>query len=146
MRAVIQRVKEASVEVEGKRVAQIGPGLLLFLAIHKNDRPEQTAWLAQKIVQLRIFPDEQEKMNLSVQQAEGELLVVSQFTLYGDCTQGRRPSCFAAAPPEEAEPLYEQFIRDLEALHGSCQRGRFGANMQVHLINDGPLTFIVDAK
>jgi D-tyrosyl-tRNA(Tyr) deacylase len=125
-------------------VGEIGPGLLVLLGIRTGDTPEQVRWLADKTVGLRIFQDEQGKMNLSVAEVGASVLVVSQFTLYGDCQKGRRPSFMEAARPEVAEPLYEAFANAIR-LHGvPVATGRFGADMQVELVNDGPVTLILD--
>jgi D-tyrosyl-tRNA(Tyr) deacylase len=142
MRAVIQKVKQASVVVEGRTVGSIQAGLLVFLGIHKNDTPDKTEWMVQKIKQLRIFSDEQGKMHLSVQDVGGEILVVSQFTLYGNCHSGRRPDFLEAARPEHAKPIYEKFVREM----GTQQTGEFGAQMEVSLVNDGPVTLIIDGS
>jgi D-tyrosyl-tRNA(Tyr) deacylase len=139
MRALVQRVEEASVSVEGERVASIGPGMLVLLGIRRGDTADQADKLARKLRALRIFEDDEGRMNLDVERANGELLVVSQFTLYGDTRKGNRPSYVDAAPPEEAEPLYE---RVREALH--AQGGSFGAHMQVALVNDGPVTVLIE--
>jgi D-tyrosyl-tRNA(Tyr) deacylase len=144
MRAVLQRVRRASVSVAGEVVGQIERGLLILLGVHRNDTPDQARWLADKVAGLRIFEDAAGKMNVSVQDAGGSVLVVSQFTLYADCRKGRRPSFIEAAPPEIAVPLYEQFANELRALGIPVATGRFGADMQVELVNDGPVTVIVD--
>ena len=144
MRAVIQRVKEAKVSVDKKVVASIGKGILVFLAVHKSDIPTRTLWLAQKILHLRLFADEKEKMNLSIQQVSGDILVVSQFTLYGSCLEGRRPDFTEAASPSMARELYEKFTGEMKRSHPKVETGIFGAEMEVHLINDGPVTFILD--
>jgi D-tyrosyl-tRNA(Tyr) deacylase len=146
MRAIIQRVSEARVRIDGEIVGEIGRGLLVLLGVAKADTPEQARWLADKIVALRIFNDEEGKMNRDVAEIEGAILVVSQFTLYGDCSKGRRPSFIDAAPPEIAIPLYEAFINAIKAHGIPTQTGQFGAMMQVELINDGPVTLILDAK
>ena len=142
MRAVVQRVKKASVEVDGKVVGQINQGLLVLFGVHKDDTPEQTTWLAKKITDLRIFSDAQGKMNLSLLDIQGEILIVSQFTLYGNCHEGRRPSYSDAAPPDKAKAIYEKFVSEFK----NAQTGIFGAYMDVALINDGPVTLIIDAK
>ncbi len=142
MRALIQRVKRASVTVDCEVTGQIGPGLLVFLGISREDRLEDTKWLADKVSCLRIFPDEADKMNLNVRDVGGEILVVSQFTLYGDCNQGRRPDFGPTAPPQVAEPIYEKFVAEL----GVAKTGKFGAKMEVTLVNDGPVTFLVETK
>lgn len=139
MRAVVQRVSSASVTVAGERIAAIGPGLLVLLGVRRGDTAEQADRLARKLLALRIFEDEDGKMNRSVADVGGEVLCVSQFTLWGDARKGNRPSFVEAAPPEEAEPLYE---RVREAL--GAQGGRFGAHMEVALVNDGPVTLIVE--
>ena len=136
----MQRVSEAAVEVEGKRVAAIGPGLLVLLGVHTSDGEEQADRIARKLLALRVFEDAEGKMNLNVHDAGGELLCVSQFTLYGDTRKGNRPSFVEAARPEQAEPLYE---RVREAL--GAQGGRFGARMRVSLVNDGPVTLLLDS-
>lgn len=141
----MQRVSEASVEVAGETVGSIGGGLLLLLGITHADTTAQADFLAAKIAGLRIFPDEEGKMNRSVNDAAGSILVVSQFTLYGDTRKGRRPSFDAAAPPEQARTLYEYFVECLRAAGFEVRTGVFQATMQVKLINDGPVTFIVEA-
>ena len=145
MRAVIQRVRQASVTVDNEVVGRIDHGLMILIGVHRTDTAEQARWLAEKAAGLRIFPDADGKMNVSVQDAGGGILVVSQFTLYGDCQKGRRPSFIDAAGPEIAEPLYEQFANNLRALGIPVATGRFGADMQVELINDGPVTIVVDS-
>ena len=145
MRVVCQRVSRASVAVDGKVVGSIGPGLLVLLAAAKYDGPGQATWMADKIAGLRIFSDTQGKMNLSLTDVRGEILVVSQFTLYGDCRKGKRPSYSEAAPPAEAEALYRSFIEALRAKEIPVQEGIFRAMMQVELVNDGPVTLIVDS-
>ena len=139
MRALVQRVSEAAVFVEGEEVARIGPGLLVLLGVRRDDGPDQADRLAGKLARLRLFEDAQGKMNLSVRDVEGELLLVSQFTLYGDARKGNRPSYVEAAPPELAEPLYER-VRD--AL--GARAGVFGARMRVSLVNEGPVTLLVE--
>jgi D-aminoacyl-tRNA deacylase len=139
VRAVVQRVSEAAVAVEGREVARIGRGLLVLLAVKIGDGPEQADRMAGKLERLRVFDDADGRMNLSVRDIEGELLVVSQFTLYGDARKGNRPSYVEAAPPEEAEPLYERVRQALGA-----QGGEFGARMQVSLVNDGPVTLLLE--
>lgn len=145
MRAVIQRVKEAKVTVKNEVVGSIGQGLLLFLGIHKEDNASKIPWLVEKVVGLRIFEDDQGKMNHSLKDVGGELLVVSQFTLYGDCNSGRRPSFMETMPSNEAEGIYEAFIAKGKALLGgeNVATGKFGAEMAVSLINDGPVTFFI---
>jgi D-tyrosyl-tRNA(Tyr) deacylase len=139
VRAVVQRVSEASVSVDGETVAEIGPGLLVLLGVRGGDTEEDADKLARKLLALRIFEDADGKMNRSVADAQGELLCVSQFTLYADARKGNRPSFVEAAPPEEAEPLYER-VRDALGAKG----GRFGARMRVELVNDGPVTLVID--
>jgi D-tyrosyl-tRNA(Tyr) deacylase len=146
MRAVVQRVSQARVMIDQEVVGQIGRGLLVLLGVAKTDTAEQARWLAEKVVTLRIFNDPEGKMNLDVAEIGGEVLVVSQFTLYGDSRKGRRPSFIDAAPPEIAVPLYEEFINGVKALGIRTATGRFGAMMQVELVNDGPVTLIVESK
>jgi D-tyrosyl-tRNA(Tyr) deacylase len=144
MRAVVQRVSRAKVTVGEETTGAIGAGLLVLLGVAPDDTPEQARWLAEKIVGLRIFTDAEDKMNLGLSDVRGAMLVVSQFTLYGDCRKGRRPSFIGAAPPEIAIPLYEEFINTVKSLGVPVQTGRFGAMMQVELVNDGPVTLIVE--
>ena len=139
MRAVVQRVREAAVVVDGREVARIGRGLLVLLGVKAGDGPDQADRLAGKLERLRVFEDAEGRMNLSVREVEGEILVVSQFTLYGDARKGNRPSFVDAAPPQEAEPLYER-VRDALGAQG----GEFGARMQVSLVNDGPVTLLLE--
>jgi D-tyrosyl-tRNA(Tyr) deacylase len=146
MRAVLQRVSRAAVVIDGDSVGAIERGLLVLLGIAPADTPAEVQKLAEKTAGLRIFNDEAGKMNLSVVDVGGAVLVVSQFTLYGDCRKGRRPSFIDAAPPEIAVPLYETFVNALRALGLPVATGRFGAMMQVELINDGPVTLILDTK
>jgi D-aminoacyl-tRNA deacylase len=147
MRAVIQRVSRASVEVNEQIVSQIGCGLLVLLGVELADSREDTLWLAGKIARLRIFSDEKGSMNLSVQDVAGDLLVVSQFTLFASTRKGNRPSFISAAAPEQANRLYEEFCRQLEADIGKpVHRGIFGAQMQIALVNDGPVTICIDTK
>jgi D-tyrosyl-tRNA(Tyr) deacylase len=145
MRAVLQRVSRAKVTVAEEITGEIAVGWLLLLGIAQGDTAKEIDWLAEKVANLRAFQDEVGKMNLSVQDVRGSVLVVSQFTLYGDCLKGRRPGFTDAAPPSIAEPLYESFIVALKALGVPVATGRFGADMQVELINDGPVTFVIDA-
>jgi D-tyrosyl-tRNA(Tyr) deacylase len=140
VRAVVQRVAHAKVTVDGRTTGEIGPGLLVLLGIRKGDTEEQADKLARKLLALRIFEDDDGRMNRSVTDIGGDILCVSQFTLYGDARKGNRPSFVDAAPPEEAEPLYE---RVRAALH-DAQGGRFGAHMNVELVNDGPVTLVVE--
>ncbi|HOY54313.1 MAG TPA: D-aminoacyl-tRNA deacylase [Opitutaceae bacterium] len=145
MRAVVQRVSSASVTIEGAVVGEIGPGLLVLLGVAEGDTPADGAWLAQKIAQLRIFSDGADRMNRSVQDIAGGVLVVSQFTLFASTRKGTRPSFNAAAAPELANSLYQDFVRQLESLLGRpVPTGRFGAMMQVALVNDGPVTLLID--
>lgn len=146
MRAVVQRVKEAKVDVEGKRVGAIGPGLLIFLGVGEDDSEKDCDYLANKIVHLRIFPDREDLMNLSLIDTGGAALVVSQFTLWGDCRKGRRPSFVRAARPEKAEDLYERFIGLLKEKGIDVATGQFQAMMDVSLINDGPVTLMLDSS
>ncbi len=146
MRIVLQRVKSARVDVAGQTVGSIGAGVLIFLGVTQTDLPEDAQYLADKVVQLRIFADEARRMNRSLLDTGGAALVVSQFTLYGDCRKGRRPSFDHAAPPEQARSLYEEFIRRLKSSNIAVETGVFQAEMEIHLINDGPVTFILDSK
>jgi D-tyrosyl-tRNA(Tyr) deacylase len=146
MRAVVQRVSSARVVIAGQTVGAVERGLLVLLGVAPADTPAEARWLADKVVGLRIFNDADGKMNLSLQDVGGALLVVSQFTLYGDCRKGRRPSFIGAAPPEIAVPLYEGFVEAARALGVPTSTGRFGADMQVELVNDGPVTLIVDTS
>lgn len=144
MRIVVQRVLEASVVVDGKVCGSIGKGLLAFLGVHKDDQPEDTLWMVNKLVSLRIFEDEQEKMNLSVKDVQGQILVISQFTLYGNCNSGRRPDFLQAAPPPVAIPIYEKFVSEVKKELGDVQTGQFGAYMKVSSVNDGPVTITIE--
>ncbi len=144
MRAVVQRVSRARVEVAGRQVGAIGPGLMVLLGVGKDDGTAQAHWLADKIAGLRVFPDEQERLNLSVQEVSGGVLVVSQFTLWGDCRKGKRPSFTRAAPADQAEDLYHCFVRRLERAGLEVATGRFGAMMDIHLVNQGPVTLVLD--
>ncbi len=147
MRAVVQRVSEASVTIGGKEKATIRHGLLVLVGIEDADTPEDVEWLSGKIIRLRIFADDQNLMNLSVQEAGGELLAVSQFTLHASTKKGNRPSFIKASKPETAIPLYEKFLNRLSADLGKpVQSGEFGADMKVRLVNDGPVTIIIDTK
>ena len=146
MKIVLQRVKSARVDIAGETVGSIGVGLLILLGVTHADTLDDVEYLANKAVQLRIFPDEEGRMNRSLVEAGGALLVVSQFTLYGDCRKGRRPSFDHAAPPEQARALYEEFIRRLKLSNIPVETGVFQAEMEVHLINDGPVTFVLDSK
>ena len=144
MRVVLQRVARATVTVDDVVVGSIGKGLLLLVGFGHSDADDAVAWMADRILGLRVFADEAGKMNLSVQDVIGEILVVSQFTLYGDTRKGRRPSFVDAAPPDRAVPLYESFVNTLEAGGCNVRTGQFGAMMQVSLVNDGPVTLILE--
>lgn len=144
MRACIQRVSEASVTVDGEVVGRIGRGLLVLLGVGFDDGPAEVEWLADKLVQLRIFEDDDGKMNRSLVDAGGAMLVVSQFTLFGDARKGRRPSFTAAAPPELADRLYQEFVARVRAMGIEVQTGVFRAHMDVALVNDGPVTLWID--
>ncbi len=144
MRVVVQRVSEASVEVDGTIVSSIGPGILLLAAFKSGDNEADLDWMARKCLELRIFEDEAGKMNRSVLEAEGSVLVVSQFTLYGDCRKGRRPDFFASAPAAEAMELYRKFLDILNMYYPRIAEGVFGAKMNVRIVNDGPVTLIID--
>ncbi|MCK5820795.1 MAG: D-tyrosyl-tRNA(Tyr) deacylase [Bacteroidales bacterium] len=147
MRALIQRVKQASVEVEKELIASIGQGLLILIGIEEEDGSDDIEWLCNKICGLRIFDDNQGVMNLSVKDINGEIIAVSQFTLHARVKKGFRPSYIDAAPPDIAIPLYEQFVRQIETVLGKkIGTGEFGAEMQVSLINDGPVTIFIDTK
>ena len=144
MRAVLTRVKSASVTIDGEVVGKIGQGFLILLGVGPNDTEKECRYLAEKALGLRVFTDENDKMNLGLDAVQGEVLVVSQFTLFGNCRKGRRPSFAEAAGPELGERLYEQFLKDCEALGYPPQHGRFGSDMKVESINDGPVTLILD--
>ena len=144
MKAVIQRVNESSVSIDNKEVAKIGKGFLILLGISKDDNYEKADYLIKKIYNLRVFSDENDKMNLSIQDINGEILIVSQFTLYADCKKGNRPSFINAAPPENAIKIYKYFIDKCKKNNLNVQTGEFGANMKVQLINDGPVTIILE--
>ena len=147
MRLVIQRVKKASVEIEGSLYSSIGVGLLVFVGIEDSDSGEDASYLASKLSQLRIFADNEGKMNLDIKQVNGEILMVSQFTLHASTKKGNRPSFIRASRPEKAMPLYEQLLAETLELSGvNVVSGRFGANMKVTLVNDGPVTIIMDTK
>jgi D-tyrosyl-tRNA(Tyr) deacylase len=145
MRIVLQRVASARVDVNGHTVGSIGPGILALLGISRADCPEDADYLLDKLLHLRIFPDEERKMNRSIEDCHGSLLVVSQFTLYGDCRKGRRPSFDQAAPPEQAQALYEYFVAAARRGPVPVQTGVFQAMMEVHLVNDGPVTILLDS-
>ena len=146
MRVVLQRVSRAEVRVGGRVTGAIGAGFVVLAGFAPGDTDETLAWMAEKIVGLRVFADAEDKMNLGVADVNGGVLIVSQFTLYGDCAKGRRPSFVDAAPPEIAIPLYEKFIEAVKAQGIPVATGRFGAMMQVELVNDGPVTLIVESK
>jgi D-tyrosyl-tRNA(Tyr) deacylase len=146
MRAILQRVSRASVEVDGKITGEIGPGFLVLLGVGKGDTTQDADYLADKILNLRVFPDTAGKMNLSVLDSGGALLVVSQFTLYGDVRKGRRPSFDAAAPPEEANRLYQYFVEAARKSGIHVETGVFQAMMKVELVNEGPVTIICDSN
>jgi D-aminoacyl-tRNA deacylase len=146
MRAVLQRVTRACVRVEGRAVGEIGAGLVVLLGVGREDGEGDARYLAEKTAALRVFEDEEGKMNRSVVEAGGALLVVSQFTLYGDARRGRRPSWVESAPPERAEPLYEFFVAEARRLVGRVETGSFRKMMEVELVNDGPVTILLDSK
>jgi D-aminoacyl-tRNA deacylase len=146
MRAVVQRVHRASVEVEGLTVGEIGPGLVVFVGIGREDNQSDADYMASKVAGLRIFEDEPGLMNLSVQESGGSVLSISQFTLYGDCRKGRRPGFSSAAPPEEAEKLYDYFCERLSLEGLTAATGRFQAEMRILVDNDGPVTMLLDSK
>lgn len=146
MRAVVQRVSSASVTVEEQIVGEIGPGLLILLGVGTDDERADGIWLAEKVAGLRIFPDADGKMNCSVRDACGAALVVSQFTLYGDCRKGKRPSFVRAAPPEIANSLYEDFMAELRGHGLQVEAGRFQTHMHVESVNDGPITLLLDSR
>lgn len=147
MIAVIQRVSSSSVKIEGEEVAKIGNGLLVLIGIEDADNDEDIEWLSTKIVNLRIFDDENGVMNISIKDCQGDIIVVSQFTLHASTKKGNRPSYIKASKPDIAIPLYEKFIKQVEAVLGkNVQTGRFGADMKVSLVNDGPVTILIDTK
>jgi D-tyrosyl-tRNA(Tyr) deacylase len=146
MRAVVQRVTRARVTLDGNVTGEIGKGLVVLLGIARDDSPADGAYLAEKIVALRIFDDEHGKMNLSVKDVGGGILVISQFTLYGDVRRGLRPSWIDAAAPEIAEPLYEYFLTEIKKRLGNISTGNFRSMMQVELVNDGPVTILLDSR
>ena len=146
MRAVVQRVSRCRVTVEGNPTGEIGAGLLVLLGVNKSDAEAAADYLVEKVIGLRIFEDAEGKMNLSVQEAGGGVLVVSQFTLYGDVRRGKRPSFDAAARPEEAKRLYEYFVARIRAAGLHCQTGQFQAMMEVELVNSGPVTILLDSE
>jgi D-tyrosyl-tRNA(Tyr) deacylase len=144
MRIVLQRVKQARVTVNGEVVGKIGPGVLLLVGVHRDDSTEQADFLAAKCADLRVFNDSEGRMNFSLKDVGGAALAVSQFTLYGDCRKGRRPSYVEAAAPEKGEELYEYFVKKLREQVSMVETGRFGASMEVTLVNDGPVTLVLD--
>lgn len=147
MRIVIQRVSSASVSVSGQIISSIGNGLVVLLGIEDTDTQKEADWLVQKLINMRLFADEEGKMNKSVMDSNGEVLLISQFTLFADIKKGNRPSYLRAARPEKAIPLYEYFIGKLNERVGKpCKTGVFGANMQVGLVNDGPVTIVADSE
>ena len=146
MRIVLQRVLQAQVQVNKQIIGKIQKGVLVLFGCHQNDAPDQAKWLAQKLVNLRMFADPQGKMNLSLLDIQGEALLVPQFTLYADCLHGKRPSFTDALEPEMAKFFFNIFVNEVKKLLDSVQTGEFGAHMQVSLINDGPVTFIIDVK
>jgi D-tyrosyl-tRNA(Tyr) deacylase len=146
MRLVLQRVTSASVNVQDRTVGSIGTGLLVFLGVSKLDTVSEADYLLEKLLGLRIFPDDAGKMNRSVVEASGALLIVSQFTLYGDCRRGRRPSFDEAAPPDQAKTLYDYFVECARRKSVPVETGVFQASMEVHIVNDGPVTFVIDSQ
>jgi len=146
MRSVLQRVNCATVRVDGIEIAHIGKGILALVGIYREDTLQDLEWMARKIIELRIFDDAEGKLNLSLQDIGGEILLVSQFTLYGDCRKGRRPSYSDAAPPAEAEKLYEKFVSVVRGLVPAVQSGIFQAMMDVELVNAGPVTLLLDSR
>ena len=146
MRTVIQRVRSAQVSIEGKVKGAIGHGLVVFVGIGAEDNKKDLQWLAEKIVHLRIFEDDTGKMNNSLTDIKGEMLIISQFTLYGDCRKGRRPGFSTAAPPSIAEPYYHEFVQEIRNKGIQVTTGTFQADMQVELLNDGPVTLLLDSE
>lgn len=146
MRSVVQRVNSASVTVDGEVIGKISKGLLVLLGVCDDDTEADVKWLSDKIAGLRIFTDSNDKMNLSLEDVSGEILVVSQFTLYGDCKKGRRPNFTAAGKPDFAKKMYEEFVKYLKSKIAVVETGSFGADMTVSLENDGPVTLIIDSK
>ena len=146
MRAVVQLVSKASVRVKEKQISQIGPGLLVLLGVHRDDTEKDASMLAEKIANLRVFPDQDKLMNLSILDVGGDMLVVSQFTLYGDCRKGRRPSYSSAAPPGLANRLYELFMKETRKTGITVASGEFQAMMDVELINQGPVTLLLERE
>ncbi|MDX8335308.1 D-aminoacyl-tRNA deacylase [Candidatus Cetobacterium colombiensis] len=146
MRAVVQRVKYASVTVDKEITGKINHGFLILLGVTHSDTEKEVEWLAKKITDLRVFNDSEDKMNLGLKDVDGELLVISQFTLYGNCIKGRRPAFIDAAKPDVANELYEKFLKKCKDLGFKTEAGIFGADMKVELLNDGPVTLIIDTK
>ncbi|MGL5208854.1 D-aminoacyl-tRNA deacylase [Cetobacterium sp.] len=146
MRAVIQRVKHASVSVDNRITGEIKQGFLVLLGVTHTDTEKEVDWLAKKITDLRVFNDSDDKMNLGLKDVDGELLIISQFTLYGNCIKGRRPAFIDAAKPDIANELYEKFLKKCKDLGFKTEAGIFGADMKVELLNDGPVTLIIDTK
>lgn len=146
MKAIIQRVLEANVQVEGIKIAEIKIGALVLIGITHSDTENDCDWMAEKLLGLRIFNDDTGKMNHNILTANGTLLLVSQFTLYGECSKGKRPSFTTAAKAEFAEPLFNKFVEKIRSKHPQVQTGKFGADMKVHLINDGPVTLILESQ
>lgn len=146
MRALLQRVTEGSVTIDGQVAGAIGQGLVILFGVKAGDKPEDVDYLAEKCVNLRVFRDAEGKMNLSLLDVKGEALIISQFTLYGDCRKGRRPGFDLAAKPELAIPLYERFIERVKSFGVKAAAGRFGADMHVKIFNDGPVTFLLESK
>ena len=146
MRAVVQKVSRAEVRIDGEVVGRVGRGLAVLVAVGKEDTVEAGRTLAEKIVNLRIFPDDQGKLNRSLLETGGSILCISQFTLYGDCRKGRRPSYEGAAPPDKARPLYDSFVESLSAFGITVESGQFQAMMEVELVNDGPVTLLLDTS
>lgn len=146
MRAVVQKVKYSSVTVDNEIIGKIDNGFMILLGVTHEDNLKEVEWLSKKIKDLRIFEDQDGKMNLSLEDVKGEVLIISQFTLYGNCIKGRRPSFTEAAKPEHAENLYNKFIEKFQSFGIKTQTGKFGADMKVELLNDGPVTIIIDTK
>jgi len=146
MRALVQRVKSAAVSVDKKVVSEIGDGLLVLLGIKYDDTRKDTDYIMRKIVNLRVFLDEEGKINKSISDISGEILLVSQFTLYGDCSKGNRPSFIEAMPPQKAAVFYQECVQKLKEIYPQVKEGIFGANMQVNLVNDGPITILLESK